>query len=338
MKRENIIIGLSALAPFLLGGKSGGANRKLKLKEFNKAIPYCSTDKFYLFDDQIVKKNEYGTITYYFKKPSAEEFKKSAIGQAIAALVDEDNSIKPLDVEEAYTWTRLKPRTKYMKKASHWSVYFDADSEPILLGTDGSQIVVESADPEWYRSADNIVSISQKLRSSGGYIQRDGNRVNLFLPSIGKAISICDDDDNKYLAIDRGRFGVTRVDLDRVVKSWKTVDKPSYCTLKKMRTDTTKPSEIRVELQFKNGMVKEFNPRFIPEFKDINRIYVENEKSSDSRPVIFVTDDTSHLVMPMVIKVESDPAKQIIIDEKIFEPQRTVRFRTLTKAQRQKGL
>src|SRR6056300_186379 len=194
MKRENIIIGLSALAPFLLGGKSGGANRKLKLKEFNKAIPYCSTDKFYLFDDQIVKKNEYGTITYYFKKPSAEEFKKSAIGQAIAALVDEDNSIKPLDVEEAYTWTRLKPRTKYMKKASHWSVYFDADSEPILLGTDGSQIVVESADPEWYRSADNIVSISQKLRSSGGYIQRDGNRVNLFLPSIGKAISICDDD------------------------------------------------------------------------------------------------------------------------------------------------
>ena len=338
MKRENIILGLSALAPFLLRGESGGANKSkpIKLKEFKKEIPYCSTDKFYLFEDQIVKKDANDKITYYFRKPSAK-FKK-----LIEALTFEDASIEPLNTEEAYAWHRLKPRTDYMKKARHWSVYFDKDFGPILMGTDGNRVVVESGiNLSRYVDGSKIVSISQKLPAVGGYIKETKDRVDLFLPSLGKAISVKRDNNLNGVALDRGQPELLPnhiLSLKQILSVWKPVDQHVDCTLKRIKGSyevekvdrrtqkiTTKiESSEKVELTT-DGQTIEFNSKFIPKFKDIESLYtkIPSNKFGDltAEPFLFITEYSMELIMPMRIGAlgkGKDKVKEQVIDEKTF--------------------
>ena len=328
MKRENIILGLSVLAPFLLGDKYGGANKSkpIKLNEFKQEIPYCSTDKFYLFEDQVVKKDVNDKITYYFRKPSAK-FKK-----LIEALTFEDASIEPLNTEEAYAWHHLKPRTDYMKKARHWSVYFDKDfDDPILMGSDGNRLVVESRDMSGYWGfdlsridEDKIIPVSQKIPAVGGYIKETKDRLDLFLPSLGKAISV---KRGNGVAIDRGQPAPNLVSLDNVLFVWKKIMDPEVdCTLKrikisyevgtKKRTTKIESSEM-VELTT-NGQTVEFNSKFIPKFKDIKSIH---KSGYTDGPFVFITGYSAELIMPLRRTRSKDQGvvKEQVIDERTFE-------------------
>lgn len=340
MKRENIILGLSALAPFLLGGQAGGVNKSkpIKLSEFKKEIPYCSTDKFYLFDDQIVKIDKDDKITYYFQKPSAK-FKN-----LIEALTFEDASIKPFDVEEAYAWHRLKPKTHYMKNANYWSVSFDADlstgegEEPILLGTDGVQAVIEGdlslvgRGDEVLHEGMAITTVSQKLPATGGYIKQEKGRIHLFLPSIGKAISIKVDQGSR-IYVDRVRGNGFDIGLKEFISIFTKMNEIAcgsdqlICTLKRIKNSYEiekksgrSTSDEIVELITDENQTVLFNSKFIPDFKDITAIYKQiGIKDMEKAGLLFVTDYSSHLVMPLRRPFTKKPAvKEQVIDEKNF--------------------